>query len=112
MLTLPAAIVPTPTPFETLFTNPACQEAQLLLVGAMLTAGQRALAATLGVMGRSNQDDYPCYHEVLNRAVGFLCEAARILLPLIQRLDRGDASLVFGIDETLEQWRGRRSGFS
>ena len=58
MLTLPNAIVPILAPFATLFTNPTWQKAQLLLVGAILTIGQRTVAAALRVMGRSNQDDY------------------------------------------------------
>ena len=55
MLTLPDVIVPILSPFATLFTNPTWQKAQLLLVGAILTPGQRTVAAALRVMGRSNQ---------------------------------------------------------
>ena len=69
MLTLPAAIVAVLLPFATLFTNPTWQKAQLLLVGTILTPGQRTVAAALRVMGRSDQRDYARYHEVLNRAV-------------------------------------------
>ena len=58
MLTLPDAIVPILAPFAMLFTNPTWQKAQLLLVGAMLTPGQRTVAAALRVMGRSDQRDY------------------------------------------------------
>ena len=109
MLTLPAAIVSILFPFARLFTNPTWQKAQLLLVGAVLTTGQRTVAAALRVMGRSDQDDYARYHEVLNRAVWSPREAARILLLLLlQHLDRGDNPLVFGIDETLERRRGAK----
>ena len=107
MLTLPDAIVPILVPFATLFTNPTWRKAQLLLVGAILATGQRTVAAALRVMGRSNQDDFARYHEVLNRAVWSPREAARILLVLLlQHLDRGDGPLIFGIDETLERRRG------
>ena len=109
MLTLPAAIVPILAPFATLFTNPTWRKAQLLLVGAILATGQRTVAAALRVMGRSDQDDYARYHEVLNRAVWSPREAARILLLLLLRhLDHGDGPLVFGIDATLERRRGAR----
>ena len=109
MLTLPVAIVPILAPFATLFTNPTWQKAQLLLVGAILTTGQRTVAAALRVMGRSDQDDFARYHEVLNRAVWSSREAARILLLLLlQYLDCGDGPLIFGIDETLERRRGAR----
>lgn len=104
MRTLPAAIVPILAPFATLFTNPTWQQAQLLLVGAILATGQRTVAAALRVMGRSDQDDFARYHEVLNRAVWSPREAARILLLLLLRHpDHGDGPLVFGIDETLHK---------
>ena len=69
MLTLPVAIVPILIPFAMLFTNPTWRKAQLLLAGAILTTGQRTVAAALRVMGRSDQDDFARDHEALNRAV-------------------------------------------
>ena len=47
MLTLPNAIVSILIPFATLFTNPTWRKAQVLLVGAILTPGQRTVAAAL-----------------------------------------------------------------
>ena len=114
MLTPPATIVPILTPFATLFTNPTWRKAQLLLVGAVLATGQRTVAAALRVMGRSDQDDFARYHEVLNRAVWSPRAAARILLLLLLRhLDHGDGPLVFGVRsltnrETLERRRGAK----
>ena len=69
MLTMPNAIVAVLAPFETLFSNPTWRKAQLLLVGAILTPGQRTVAAALRAMGRGGHHDYARYHEVLNRAV-------------------------------------------
>ena len=110
MLTLPDAIVAVLVPFATLFTSPTWRKAQLLLVGAILTPGQRTVAAALRVMGRSgHRDNCSRYHEVLNRAVWSSREVARVLLALLlQHLDRGDGPLVFGIDETLERRRGAK----
>ena len=109
MLTLPDAIVAVLLPFATLFTSPTWQKAQLLLVGAVLTPGQRTVAAALRVMGRSGHRDYARYHEVLNRAVWSSREVARVLLVLLlQHLDGGDGPLIFGIDETLERRRGAK----
>ena len=109
MLTLPNAIVAVLLPFATLFTNPTWQKAQLLLVGTILTPGQRTVAAALRVMGRSDQRDYARYHAVLNRAVWSSREVAHVLLLLLlQYLDRGDGPLIFGIDETLERRRGAK----
>ena len=67
MLTLPNAIGSVLVPFATLFTSPTWRKVQLLLVGAILTPGQRTVAAALRVMGRSNDDNYARYHEVLKR---------------------------------------------
>ena len=79
----------------------------MLLFGAILTPGQRTVAAALRVMGRSDHLDYARYHEVLNRAVWPPRKAARILLALLfQHLDRSDGPLIFGIGETLERRRG------
>ncbi len=98
MLTLPDAIVAVLLPFATLFTNPTWQKAQLLLVGAILTPGQRTAAAALRVMGRSDQRDYARYHEVLNRVVWSSRGVARVLLVLLlQHLDQSDGPLIFGI---------------
>ena len=109
MLTLPDAIVALLVPFATLFTSPTWRKAQLLLIGAILTPGQRTVAAALRVMGRSDQRDYARYHEVLNRAVWSSRQAARILLVLLlQHLDRGDGPLIFGIDRPIAAPRSGR----
>ena len=111
MLTLPDAIVFVLVPFATLFTSPTWRKAQLLLVGAILTPGQRTVAAALRVMGLGNDRNYARYHEVLNRAVWSSREVSRVLLLLLlllQHLDRGDGPLIFGIDETLERRRGAK----
>ena len=69
MLTLPDAIVSVLFPFAMLFTSPTWRKAQLLLVGAILTPGQRTVAAALRVMGLSDDRNYARYHAVLNRPV-------------------------------------------
>ena len=69
MLTLPNSTIAVLIPFATFFTNEAWQGAQFLLVGAILTPGQRPVAAALRVMGHTGHLDYARYHEVLNRAV-------------------------------------------
>ena len=45
MLTRPDAMVSLLLPCATLFTNPTWRKAQVLLVGAILTPGQRTVAA-------------------------------------------------------------------
>ena len=107
MLTLPDAIVPMLLPFATPFHCRTWEKAQVLLVGAVLTPGQRTVAAALRVMGLSGDRNYARYHHVLNRAAWSPLEASQVLLRLLLRhLDRGDGPLVFGIDETLERRQG------
>ena len=64
MLTPPDAIVPVLVPFATLFSSPTRRKAQVLLIGAILTPGQRTVAAALRVIGLSDHRDYARYHEV------------------------------------------------
>ncbi len=69
MLTLPYAIVPVFVPFATLFSSSTWRKAQVLLIGGILTPGQRTVVVALRVTGRSDHPDYARHHEVLNRAV-------------------------------------------
>ncbi len=69
MLTLPNFTIAVLIPFATFFTNETWQRAQFLLVGAILTPGQRSVAPALRVMGHSGHLDYARYDEVLNRTV-------------------------------------------
>ena len=57
-------IVPVLVPFATLFSSPTWRKAQVLLIGEILTPGQRTVAAALRVIGRSDHQDYARYHEV------------------------------------------------
>ena len=107
MLTLPDAIATVLFPFAMLFQHRTWQQAQVLLVGTILTPGQRTVAAALRVMGKSGNLNYARYHHVLNQAVWSPLEVSQVLLRLlIQHLDHGDGPLVFGIDETLERRQG------
>ena len=90
-----------------LFQHRTWQKAQVLLVGTILTPGQRTVAAALRVMGLSGDRNYARYHHVLNRAAWSPLGVSQVLLRLlIQHLDHGDGPLVFGIDETLERRQG------
>ena len=53
MLTLPDAILPVLIPFATLFRSPTWLKVQVLLVGAVLSPGQRIVASALRIMGLS-----------------------------------------------------------
>ena len=105
MLALPDGCVTVLHPLATLVCSPAWLKAQILLAGGILAPVQRTMAAALRVMGRSGHLDYARYHEVLNRSVWPLRQAARSLL-MLQHLDQGNGPLVFGNGENLERRRG------
>ena len=109
MLTLPDAIVALLVPFATLFTSPTWRKAQLLLVGAILTPGQRTVAAALRVMGRSDQRDYA----PLPRGA----QSGGVVVPPGSAHPAGAVAPApgwwrrptdLGIDETLERRRGAK----
>ena len=70
MLTLPDAIGAVLIPFAALFQNRTWRKAQVLLVGAILSPGQRTVVAALRVMALSGDRNYARYHHMLNRAAG------------------------------------------
>ena len=59
MFTLPDAIVTVLIPFAGLFQHRTWCKAQVLLVGAILTPGQRTVAAALRVMGSAATGTMP-----------------------------------------------------
>lgn len=68
MLTLPAELLPLIVEFQPLFSKSVWQNAQTLLVGAILAIGQRTVTACLRVTGKSADTHFQNYHRVLNRA--------------------------------------------
>ena len=104
MLKLPTAIITLMQPFQPLFRRPTWPKAQLLLIGSILTTGQRTVTAALRVMGLSDESGFAKYHQVLNRAVWSPYQASGILLRLLLRsLDQELKPLVFGLDDTIER---------
>src|SRR6266699_986887 len=109
MSNLPQRIIPILRAFETVFSPPVWEWAKVLLIGAMLAAGERTVAAILRVMGRSNDRQFQNYHRVLNRATWSSRTLSRILLRLLVSLFVPDnAPVVIGIDETIERRRGSK----
>ena len=80
MLTLPDAIGAVLIPFAALFQNRTWRKAQVLLVGAILSPGQRTVAAALRVMALSGDRNYARYQHVLNRAAWSPLEVSQVLL--------------------------------
>src|SRR5581483_3438764 len=83
--------------------------AKVLLIGAILTPGERTVTAIVRVMGCSDEKQFQNDHRVLNRATWSSRELSRLLLALLVRLFvPGNEPLIMGIDETIERRRGRK----
>jgi len=109
MLKLPVTIITLMQPFRPLFRQPTWRKAQILLLGAILTTGERTVTASLRVMGLSDETNFAKYHQVLNRAIWSPRRASEKLLKLLlHSLDQDVKPLVFGLDETIERRWGHR----
>ena len=51
------------------FSNVVWQQAQVLVIGAILVPGRRTVTAVMRIMGLSAERQFQTYHRVLNRAV-------------------------------------------
>src|SRR5881275_942155 len=109
METLPREIIRVLRPFEAVFSERVWDWVTVLLVGAILTPGQRTVAAVLREMGLSDERQYQNYHRVLNRARWSSQELSRrLLLVLVERFVSVDEPVVIGMDETIERRRGAK----
>src|SRR5918998_319196 len=106
---LPPEIVRVLRVFEDGFSERVWDWVQVLVVGAILTPGQRTVTAVLRVMGLSDERQYQNYHRVLNRARWSSRELSRrLLLMLVETLVSVDEPVVVGMDETIERRRGAK----
>ncbi len=108
MPTLPAELLPLIVEFQPLFSKPVWENAQTLLVGAILTIGKRTVTACLRVMGKSADPHFQNYHRVLNRARWSALTASRLLLRLLVSTFAPTGALVCGLDDTIERRRGEK----
>jgi hypothetical protein len=109
MLALPSAIIGILRHFEGCFSERVWAWTEVLLVGAILAPGQRTVAAALRVMGLSDEAAFQNYHRVLNRARWSSLALSRILLQLlVATFLPADASIVVGLDDTIERRRGAK----
>ena len=90
--------------FQSAFTTPTWEKAQVLIVGTLLAHGRRTVAAALRQMGRGAERDFSLYHQVLNRATWSARELSRLLLlALLTAFVSNGGRLTFVMDETLER---------
>jgi hypothetical protein len=106
---LPARLLMRLAGLPELFTRPTWSNALLLLTGAILAPGKRTVTAALRILGREQDTDFPIYHGVLNRAVWSSRAIAGWLLRLLVASFLGaDATVVIGIDDTIERRWGHK----
>jgi len=87
-----------------LFTRPTWQNVLLLVAGAILAPGKRTVTAALRILGREQENDFPIYHGVLSRAVwSSRAVAGWLLRLLVVTFVAADATVVIGIDDTIER---------
>src|SRR3954449_4863223 len=109
MEALPREIVRVLRVFEDVFSARIWDWAQVLVVGAILTPGQRTVAAVLRVMGLGDERQFQNYHRVLSRASWSSREASRRLLGLlVEAFVSVNEPVVIGMDETIERRRGAK----
>src|SRR5918997_2897689 len=109
MRTLPATMIRLLVPFAPLFSKRVWQNAQVLLMGAILAPARRTVSSALRAMGLDRHKGFHRYHRVLSHASWSSLKASRVLLGLLVEMfvAQGDP-LVVGIDETLERRWGKK----
>jgi len=82
--------------------------AQLLLLGALLTPGQRTVCAILRMVGLRWERHFVTYHRVLNRAAWRDRVGTRLLFDLLVARFAPHGPVLLGVDDTIERRRGKR----
>jgi hypothetical protein len=94
------------TSFARLFSKRIWEHAQILLVGAILTPGQRTVTAALRIMGLEAEKHFQNYHRVLNRARWSNLAVSDLLLAWLVKTFVPDGPVFMGLDDTIERRRG------
>lgn len=95
--------------FAGLFTRPTWAHVLTLVTGAVLAPGRRTVASLLRILGRDQDGDFATYHRVLNRASWSSRRAAgRLLRLLVDSFVPVGATVVVGLDDTIERRWGKK----
>lgn len=109
MLHLPTRFAAVILPFASLFAQDRTwRHAQMLLLGALLTPGQRTVCAILRMVGLRWERHFVSYHRVLNRAVWRSRISTRLLFDMLLAAFVPRGPVLLGIDDTIERRRGKR----
>jgi len=90
------------------FSKLVWEQAQVLLIGAILVPGQRTVTAVLRIMGLSEERRFQTYHRVLNRAVWSSWALSHTLLSRLIQTFVPTGPVVCGLDDTIERRRGAK----
>lgn len=113
MRALPTQMIRVLAPFVPLFSKRVWQNAQLLLMGAILTPGRRTVSSALRAVGLDQHERCHRYHRVLSHASWSSVKASHALLELLVETFVPEGSpLVVGIDETLERRYGKKIAYT
>jgi len=94
--------------FAPVFSKRIWHYVQVLITGAILAPGKRAVTSVLRVMGLSDERHFQDYHRVLNRAVWSSLAISRVLLGLLVSAFAVTGPIVMGLDDTIERRRGAK----
>jgi hypothetical protein len=108
MLTLPSEYTTILRTFVPVFSRRIWQKVQALVMGAILTPGERTVASVLRILGLEADRNFQNYHRVLNRAVWSSLELSRLLLGLLVSAFALFGPVVMGLDDTIERRRGAK----
>jgi hypothetical protein len=109
MLHLPVRFAAVILPFATMFVQQRTWcHAQMLLLGALLTPGQRTVCAILRMVGLRWERHFVTYHRVLNRAAWRDRVGTRRLFDLLVAAFAPHGPVLLGVDDTIERRRGKR----
>src|SRR5690242_21923093 len=78
------------------------RRAELLLIGAILAPGKRAVTSLLRIAGLGRERRFTNYHRVLNRVAWNPRAASRLLFGLLLDAFAPTGPVVLGIDDTVE----------
>src|SRR3954470_4070906 len=107
MLHLPVRFTAVILPFAGMFVQRTWRHAQLLLLGALLTPGQRTVCAILRVAGLCWERRFVTYHRVLNRGVWRDRVGTRLLFASLVATFVPRGPVLLGVDDTIERRRGK-----
>lgn len=108
MPTLPPTYLKLIQVFAPLFSNAIWQHAQVLLVGTILTPGQRTVTAALRIVGLHAERHFQTYHRVLNRAAWSSWAVSQALLKVLVQTFATHGPIIVGVDDTIERRRGKQ----